>query len=1735
MVAPTLIDCWHVRDLQRFRAVLKGGANDRSGAGSGAGPYSSSYSHGGVSHSSLGHHHSSGPCPPSEVNRRDHAGRTALHLIASSTEPVSIDYLHALLSHPSINLNLQDAENGWTALHRALYHSNLITALTLLRRPDTDTRLKDFEGLTPFDLYNSTVPGTNPNLDSLGAEPDFSEPGKVATQLFTWGVNRNFCLGLGDGDDRALPDRVILKAPHLQEQPGRQSPTGSVGRKFDRIGVKDIAMSKLHTVVLTDEKSENVWVCGLGGNGRLGQSPQTQPAFEPLKDFKETARCIAVAQDHTIIVTTSGAVYTYGLNRFSQLGYVVEQGLGVVSSSSGAGRGGGAASATFGGGGRVGSSAADLDVQVSPRKIVGPLKKEVVLGAAASKLHSVVFTADALYTWGTNTGQLGYDRGGTPVQVLPRKVTALVAEAGIKQVAATEFGTACLMESWDVIVWHNDSHYRINFPLARFTADISVFRPRQAQPKPSISKLTSSGTTFAALSDMGDLFTFNLEHPSEYASGPGSKSGGQGQAQSRTAALSAVPKPQLVWSVRKKFTAVRDVAIGSDGSIILCTESGHVFVRSRKSDVSFGGNSAKAAGRAFKFQAVPYLQRVVKVATSESGALAAIRSEPSLLEVRPKGRTIEEALRDLLPHLRVQSHTATDADKGITTQVVDLTDNASDIDADASSDDESDAGDDTAARYQHMALLIAEAAKRWDAGRAVATGGQGPNDVNLRSFYGPHNLIPPFGCDAFVVAGGRYLPVHRSIIAARIPSLAPVLSNPSSKGGSMPAGISVKRVGEKVATINIPSCSFSTALFLLHYVYSDDLPPVWTSSVGLSVEKSYKAGKIDRLQVQSQLLELAQSLGLSALEPVLRSPVPRPPVATLRADMLRMFETQVDVEPSQSPLRDVEIAFKDRTIPAHSPILRRSPFFAALFQPRWTSSRWESNVITIDMKHLRWEVARIVLLHLYVDGGLSTFDGIDEDKTMDQYMDFLIEVLAASNELLLDKLKLLCCVLLRRRVLANNVSAVLTDADFYHALPLKEACLDYCTRTMETLLESGMLDELGHRMLKDLTKYVRNKQDEKMRRTLASDRVLALIEKHREYYDDLDIPEPSLHLVVNKVGKRLKSPGLHPADSSRRMQSFSAGGGVSPLTSPRMKPLGGSSNILNVGPGSDPSMMFSMDEDETPQQGKSPSLNAVQATSSSRSASSSTTSSPWSILPKVAHMSLDDQPGRGDRTPAPWRGKSVETEKAATASSRDAKSSESATSPPPTPSGSSGLRGIMAAEREREQQARRGVVRSTPGLSPAGSGATTPVKSTTSTSNLEMIPLTISAKLSQKDRKRQKAAAAAAALTTPPEASPALSASSHSATPSPWKLPERVQSSIRAQNGNLADSPTAMATSFSSLAKALVSSTSPPLANVLSSPPGPTLASLASTSSNSNNNHPMGPTYTPTRIQGQRSLLSQKRVSSSGEAPAWSHPNVVSPNHLASSSTSGHFHITMTRRSSTSSSSSSSSSFSSSPPTNKANSTLTAAANMSRTSSAGSFLNTRNIPNPSPSSSHREPKPLTFAQIQQQQLLLDLETKAEEEAKVKSKKKSFAEILEEERLEEERSNREKKQAEEFERWFEEESRRVREAQGKVKGKKKASRNVVEQKEGGEERKGSGGKAKVPPPRSSNERKKRDVEREKPKPTRRKASRKGGEAEEGKVDEKKPNPSTNSSSSPPIVISLNPNSAVFQPRFVDKHA
>jgi alpha-tubulin suppressor-like RCC1 family protein len=196
---------------------------------------------------------------------------------------------------------------------------------------------------------------------------------------------RNAHLGHGDSDDRAYPEHVVLRpAPSA----GTSDSTPLAARLVP-LRVRAVALSKLHTVVLTAERRANVRACGFGSGGRLGGPAHTQYALAPLAGLAaEPLLAAALGQDHTLVLSRAGEVFSWGLNRFAQLGYALDPPAGAGAGGTGAGK-------------------QEEPIQAAPKRVQGPLRNAVVRGVAACKTASACWTAEQVFTWGTNSGQLG--------------------------------------------------------------------------------------------------------------------------------------------------------------------------------------------------------------------------------------------------------------------------------------------------------------------------------------------------------------------------------------------------------------------------------------------------------------------------------------------------------------------------------------------------------------------------------------------------------------------------------------------------------------------------------------------------------------------------------------------------------------------------------------------------------------------------------------------------------------------------------------------------------------------------------------------------------------------------------------------------------------------------------------------------------------------------------------------------------------------------------------------------------------------------------------------------------------------------------------------------------------------------------------------------------------------------------------------------------------------------------
>ncbi|PPR01555.1 hypothetical protein CVT24_005881 [Panaeolus cyanescens] len=1134
-----LHDYFNTRNLQAFQRLLDGSADRGTSANGGMSstPTGSSYNAPGGGGRSW--NRPSAMTSSFQVNAKDWLGRTALHLACSSLE--SIEYTRALLKHPNIDVNLSDSESHWTPLHRALYAANLPAALLLLQRNDIDASAKDLEGYTAFDLYNSTVNATKPDA------------GATTTELYTWGVNmnpRNATLGTGDENDRSHAENTMFKPKEAPEIVAAKP----LVQRLTPLQVRDVQMSKLHTVVVTSEAEGNLRLCGFGSGGRLGPGSHTQYALNPLPGFTQTVLRVALGQDHTLVLTKSGEVYSWGLNRFSQLGYVVE-----VSGTS--------------------MGRHEEPIQNTPKRVVGLLRKEIVRGIAASRIASACWTNETLFTWGKNMGQLGYDKNAQPIQVLPRPVTKF--SHPVIDVSMSDTVLVALLVTHHVECIWNDRQCKISFPMHAFPTGIQPYRPPQSIKDAGISKVTCCNDSFAALSFNGEVFTFSAPVTSP-----------EGAYDSRTGPLF---KPQRVWALRKKFSAVRDVALGTDGSIIICTESGHVFVRTR--NVTKG---QAFSGKSFKFERVPYLQRVVRVCANSTGGFGAVKVNYTPKPIVVKGNFIAQDLKNVQPYLHyyrskeekeladLSVDAGLDLDLGLVspgrktprTGVRTRSHSVGDLAMSLHYDDEPDVGieQDISSFMELSDVLVSESRVRKASGGHVAyNGSRLPFDADTLLQLHPSSVI---------------LPVHSVILASRSKVLQGLLSSqkpiqdsrhpislqflPSKPGPGFGVGT--------VTCLQVKGCHPLTMLIFLRYLYSDELIAVWDRRIGSApmVDTQLAIHGIGSNRIKEELQHLASMFELPALTYALEPPVKREPAPTMTEDLHWLFngaqssQSRKGLPAALQP--DVIIQLKDKDVYTHSVVLRaRSPLLADFFQLEdWTIKRWTAhNTVSLDLRHLKWHPMQFVIEFLCCGGDEDMFYKLDFINTVDDLLTFMFDVLAGANELLLDRLILLCSSVILNFTSISNACFVLSDATYYHSPQLMERLQNFMAVNLESLLESRLLDDIPYALVKQLSRYIKERQTEKSPFSRSDIFVNEMLIKHADWLKDIDIPQTIVR-TVNAASFRRDPSGagnlkISPPAPARTPQRPSHAKEVVIISS---------SPMLRRPPSDDD--IFMMDEPETP-------------------------------------------------------------------------------------------------------------------------------------------------------------------------------------------------------------------------------------------------------------------------------------------------------------------------------------------------------------------------------------------------------------------------------------------------------------------------------------------------------------------------------------------------------------------------
>lgn len=566
-----------------------------------------------------------------------------------------------------------------------------------------------------------------------------------------------------------------------------------------------------------------------------------------------------------------------GLNHHGQLGYTIDAPTGKHAKN-------------------------EEPTQLSPRRVLA-LRKEPVALIAASRYHTAAYTTSGLlYTWGANRGQLGYASGS--IQNAPRIVSAVPAP--IVQLEASDHATVCLLDSGEVFVLFRNTYFKMVFNPVRFPTAMQVYRPPNQTSRLQIGKISGGGADWLAISTGGDVFQWTLDDSTLNTS-------------------QASRSPICLWDRRRKNTAVVDAAIDSS-SIILCTKSGHVFTGQKRGDNTKGAELRAASSSHFrtkqwKFSRVPFLQRVIRVATSGADSFGAIRSDHRLPAIMLPERQLQIDLLAILPHWSNSFPEKLSTLDTYTAPPV------------PSVEDESDSP--SLQQVMIDAYRLCHISQHWSA----------PRRSSLH------------GSDAALVFDSIRVPIHSSLLATRSSTLASLFH-----GSSASSRISFADEG-----IVFHDTSLLSGLLLVHYLYSDHLPCLWDPRVANKLRDGFP--KISVGVVRDELQRLAHLLHLPHLARTCGALqcIPTEPTLPMHLSMLRAESTSL-----QLPAADTSLLLSDGRLLAHSSILRaRSPFFTAFFdEPAWTEQRRrhsEQSVITVDLGHLSKGVMQPVLDHIYTD------------------------------------------------------------------------------------------------------------------------------------------------------------------------------------------------------------------------------------------------------------------------------------------------------------------------------------------------------------------------------------------------------------------------------------------------------------------------------------------------------------------------------------------------------------------------------------------------------------------------------------------------------------------------------------------------------------------------------------------------------------------------------------------------
>ncbi|NXX23300.1 IBTK kinase, partial [Podargus strigoides] len=796
------------------------------------------------------------------------------------------------------------------------------------------------------------------------------------TEVYTWGNNINFTLGHGGQQGKHHPELVDL---------------------FPRNGVyiKQVVLCKFHSVFLSHKGQ--VYTCGHGQGGRLGHGDEQTCLVPRLVEGLAGHQCsqIAGAKDHTVVLTEDGYVYTFGLNTFHQLGILPPP------------------------------SNCSVLRQVQAKN----LKGRMVIGVAAGRFHTVLWTKEAVYTVGLNGGQLGYllDPNGEKCVTVPRQVSALHhKDISVSLVSASDGATVCVTERGDIYLL---ADYQCKKMASKqLNLKKVLVNGGYLEYKVDTQHLKESGgqkICILALDEAGRVFCWKSSNNS---------------------------MKQCRW-VYGRQVFMSDVALNRN-EIMFVTQDGEAFtgkwleegkkISEKKAEiVSSLQNSCDASCEhdtnsvyeRIRLQKLTFVHRAVSIATDPNGCnFAVLQSDPktSLYEI---------------PSVSTSSF---GEDFG---KLLDETD-----EMDSIHDVTFQIGTRTYPMHKYILAVRSDFFKKLFV--------SSDNQLDTPDVYRKDE--DAVGCDLYVIEK-----VHPDLFAYLLQFIYTDTCDLLTHGYK-PKILHKGKSEEYQDTLisNLSKMSFDENVNgkSAFEVYRNNQVQVLNEKQKSKSKKGKVAG--EEANLIKMLQSAAKKFGLSNLSG--------------RLDGVRLENGKINIvnkknvnkpklnQKKCSYLCDVTLKSLDgKEFPCHKCVLcARLDYFHSMLSSSWIEA---SCCSALEMP-IHSDILQIIIDYLYTDEALAIKDS--------QNVEFICNVLVVADQLLISRLKEICEVAIAEKLTLKNAAELLEFSAMYNAEQLKLSCLQFIGLNMAALLEARTLDVLSDEVVKDLSVYYRKMIPAMVRRVI---------------------------------------------------------------------------------------------------------------------------------------------------------------------------------------------------------------------------------------------------------------------------------------------------------------------------------------------------------------------------------------------------------------------------------------------------------------------------------------------------------------------------------------------------------------------------------------------------------------------------------------------------------------------------